>query len=100
MKLDVSAGRWLRRGQTQRRITDLAAVLEGHLIASVNDADIVEVNDQIGIGEGDQGSVFNLTAGTHMYFGERDVLTLGYGVPVTEDRFFDGELRASWNRYF
>ena len=99
VKLDLSAGRWLRRGKRDRRITDLAAVVETHLVSFVNDSDVVDLDD-IAIGEADQSSILNLTVGTHMYFGASNVLTLGYGVPVTEDRFFDGELRATWNRYF
>jgi hypothetical protein len=111
MKIDVAAGRWLRRNQRNRKVTDLAAVLEGHLVTSLADPDVVGSDPsaigagqigsgQIAIGEGDQSTVFNITAGTHMYFGGKNVLTLGYGVPVTDDRFFDGELRATWNRYF
>lgn len=99
VKFDVTAGKWLCRNRNHKRITDVAAVLEGHLVSAVGDSDVVSAND-IAIGEGPQSTVFNITTGAHLYFGERDVLTLGYGVPVTEDRFFDGELRATWNRYF
>ena len=99
VKLDVAAGRWLRRNQNEKRITDLAAVVEGHLISSVSGPDTVS-SEQIAIGEGDQADVLNITTGAHMYFGNRNVLTVGYGVPVTDDRFFDGELRVTWNRYF
>ena len=99
LKLDMAAGRWLRRNQRDRRVTDLAAVLEGHLVTSAADPDVVS-SGQVAIGEGEQSTVFNLTVGSHLYFGGKSVLTLGYGVPVTNDRFFDGELRATWNRFF
>ena len=40
----------------------------------------------------------DLTVGAHAVFGNTTV-TVGYATPVTNDRYFDGELRcfANWN---
>ena len=98
-KLDLVAGRWLCRNRYHKRITDVAAVLEGHFVTGLDDPDLVESNG-LAVGQLEQQTVFNATGGLHLHYGKNRVLTLGYGVPVTEDRFFDGEARVMFNRYF
>lgn len=98
LRLDVSAGNWIFRNR-QRRITDLAAVVEAHLSTDVSDPDVINT-DNLLIGTTSRATILNMTFGTHMYFGPRTNLTAGYGVPLTDDRGFDGELRVFLNRYF
>jgi hypothetical protein len=43
--------------------------------------------------------VLDLTVGAHVLLGQ-SVFTIGYSAPVTDDRAFDGEIRAFINRYF
>jgi hypothetical protein len=43
--------------------------------------------------------MLNMTIGGHASYAN-SILTVGYSVPVTADRGFDGEFRAFINRYF
>ena len=97
-RLDLSAGNWVFRNRP-RRITDMAAVVEAHISTDVSDPDVINT-DSLLIGTTSRSTVVNMTFGTHLYFGPRTDLTAGYGVPLTDDRGFDGELRVFMNRYF
>ena len=45
-------------------------------------------------------SLVNLTVGATAIYANGLTSTIGYGVPVTGDRVFDGEIRAFINWYY
>lgn len=45
-------------------------------------------------------SVLDLTLGTRFMYNEKSNIGLGYSVPLSNNRQFDGELRLTFNRYF
>jgi len=99
LRSSLSAGKFLFRNRCRGRVRQLAAVLESHYTATLNRSDSVG-SDNFSIGDPSQVlNVLNLTCGLHAYVG-KSVLTAAYGVPVTSDRVFDGELRVFANRYF
>ena len=98
LRFSNSAGCFLFRNR-QKRVSDLAAVLEAHYTGTLNKSDAVG-SANFAVGDPTRTlSVLNLTSGLHAYMG-KSVVTAAYGVPVTEDRVFDGELRLFINRYF
>jgi hypothetical protein len=98
IRFSNSAGGFLFRNRSGR-VSDLAAVLEAHYTGTLNRSDAVG-SANFAVGDPTRTlSVLNLTSGLHAYMG-KSVVTAAYGVPVTEDRVFDGELRLFINRYF
>lgn len=98
MRWNSSLGAFLVQ-RPGRRLSRVAAVLESHYTATLNRSNSVG-SENLSVGDPTQSlNVLNLTSGLHFYMGQ-SVATLGYGVPVTSDRVFDGELRAYLNRYF
>ena len=98
--VDASVGRWLYRDDS-RRINGLAAVLEAHYTSFASLKDPSAMNSG-GYVIGDYPAAYNvldLTMGMHAVMGNTTV-TLGYAVPLTDDRGFDGELRFFVNRKF
>jgi hypothetical protein len=96
--LDLSIGRWIYRDLSGPP-RGLAWVLEAHYTSTIEDADAFS-SGLFQVGDAQQDfDILNLTLGMHAMVG-RSVFTVGYGVPVTDDRGFDGELRAFVNRYF
>lgn len=101
MYLDLGGGYWFRRCADDRLIKGVAAITELHLTQSVSTSD--EVGDGTGIIQagvrGLERSMLDLTVGLHLEVLRRSDLTLGYVVPLTSDRDFDGELRVlvNWN---
>ena len=53
----------------------------------------------IGRDRGDY-SVLNMTLGARYLFGEKANVGIGYAIPLSNNRQFDGELRITCNRYF
>jgi hypothetical protein len=45
-------------------------------------------------------SVLNTTLGVRYLFGEKANIGIGYAIPLSNNRQFDGELRVTFNRYF
>lgn len=98
LRWSSSAGAFLLR-RPRGKLSALAAVLESHYTATLNDAESVG-SETFRIGDPNQSlNVMNVTTGLHAYFG-KSVATVAYGTPVTSDRVFDGELRLFLNRYF
>ncbi len=98
MRISNSVGAFLFRNR-KARVSSLAAVLESHYTSTLNRSDAVG-SPNFSIGDPTRTlSVLNLTTGMHAYVG-KSIFTAAYGVPVTEDRVFDGELRLFVNRYF
>ncbi len=98
IRFSNSVGCFLVRNR-KKRISDLAAVLEAHYTGTLNKSDSVG-SANFAVGDPTRTlNVLNLTSGLHAYMG-KSIVTAAYGVPVTEDRVFDGELRLFFNRYF
>jgi hypothetical protein len=96
--LDLSFGRWIFR-DFSRGPRGLAWVFEAHYSSAIQDADSIN-SEFFQLGDPDfDFDVVNLTLGAHAVVGQT-VFTIGWGVPVTDDQVFDGELRAFVNRYF
>jgi hypothetical protein len=96
--LDLSVGQWLYR-DLSGPARGLAWMIEAHYTSTIEDADSIN-SGLFTVGDLQQDfDILNLTLGMHAMFG-RSIFTVGYGVPVTDDRGFDGELRAFVNRYF
>jgi hypothetical protein len=96
--LDLSIGRWIYRN-TSGPARGLAWMVEAHYTSTIEDADVIS-SGVFTVGDAQQNfDILNLTLGMHAVVGQ-SVFTIGYGVPVTDDRGFDGELRAFVNRYF
>ena len=108
LRSSFSGGAWLYRDPS-RFISAVALTGEVHYTAIVGRDDSVTdlssgvtvSNPTNGVGsQNDQFNIVNLTLGTHFFFGPKQSLSVGYGVPVTNDRAFDGEARVFYNRYF
>jgi hypothetical protein len=98
MFVDLSFGSWIVR-DFSRGPRGLAWMIEAHYSTTIQDADSISGQFfQVGDPQFDF-DVLNLTLGAHALFGQT-VFTVGYGVPVTDERAFDGEIRAFVNRYF
>ncbi|MCO6456711.1 MAG: hypothetical protein J5I93_15540 [Pirellulaceae bacterium] len=108
--LDLGVGYWLRRASDlaccqsadSYLITGIVPTLELHYNAALQEADVVESGAfRIGQPRRDFQQV-NLVLGGTLEFRRRDMLSVGYGVPVgnNADQMFDGELRCLWNRFF
>ncbi len=102
--LDVGVGYWLYRQSYAGRhgVRGVAPTMELHVNQSLNDADVVRV-ENFRIGDTRETiSVVNLVLGGTVEFGGNSTLSLGYATPLGNgsDRAFNGELRAFWNRFF
>lgn len=100
--LDSSFGYWAYRSNG-RGLTGIAPMIEGHYNRSLNTADCVTDGNgtriQLPIQEFDN---INFVAATVFEFNRRSRLGIGYGAPIGNgsDRAFDGEFRATFNRYY
>jgi hypothetical protein len=98
----LNFGYWTHRGDGSERLSGIAPIFEIHYNTTVNDT------DSVGFGPFQVGQTFsqvdmlNLVAGVNLEFFGRTYLSAAYVVPATSgpDRFFDGELRVLFNRYF
>lgn len=100
VSLSVAYGNWFY--EAPRCTTGVDALgwsTELHYTATLNDGDSLQAG-QFTLGDPNADlSVLNLTVGGHLRYGQT-FLTLGYAVPVTDDKVFDGELRFMANRFF
>ncbi|MDZ4657203.1 MAG: hypothetical protein SH868_06440 [Bythopirellula sp.] len=98
--LSVATGSWFYQnyapGNTIRRIGWQA---EAHYTETLNDADSV-ASGNFRVGNPDSElSLVNGIFGLNVHVG-KTIITTGYTVPLTDDKVFDGEVRAFVNRYF
>jgi hypothetical protein len=98
----VNVGYWAHRMDSSQCLSGIAPTFELHYNTTLQDTDSINVGPfQVG----DRFShleMVNLVAGVNFEFFGHSYLSLGYVAPVTNgaDRFFDGELRVLFNRYF
>lgn len=99
--LNLSYGRWVYQAANAcDRLQGVALSAELHYTGSVSDADSVSGGTFV-VGDPTADiSLLNATIGGHVRLGQT-TFTAGYSLPVTsDDRVFDGELRAIVNRAF
>ena len=102
----LSAGYWLFRKTDSRGTVKRGMNLmsELHWTQSLDCADgvqYVQDNFVFDIGSSRRNdSVLNMTFGTRYLFNAKTNLGIGYSVPLSQNRQFDGELRMMLNRYF
>jgi len=97
-----NVGYWTYRADPSERLSGIAPLFEVHYNKTLQDTDSIAFGPfQIGDTFRDLEMV-NLVAGANFEFFGRTYLSLAYVAPVTSgpDRFFDGELRVLFNRYF
>jgi len=100
LRADVSLGAWLVRDAYASHLTDLAALVEFHYATSLQDSDVVMINQGTGAlllsnprGQFDQA---NFTVGLHGQLHSGVMLRAGWSTPLNEtDRFDDGQFTAT-----
>lgn len=96
---DTTLGAWLYRDPRAPVLNGLALAMEAHYTASLEDMPSIATPDIL-VGDPNQDlNMVNLTCGAHLALGP-NMVTLGYGFPVTGDRVFDGEIRFFINRFY
>ncbi len=101
LRWSTSAGAYLFR-RPKANFSALAMALESHYTSTLDRTRKIGDETNGGIATGDPSrsiDVINLTSGLHAFVGD-NVITTAYGVPVTTDRVYDGELRVFVNRFF
>jgi hypothetical protein len=105
--VDLGGGAWLYRDPCACRFTGLAAIVELHYTAALNDPDFLmaptQSNSAVTLtSEAGRFNVLNLTAGLHAELGSCSSLRVAGVFPVRDepDRFFDAEIQVSFNRRF
>jgi len=119
---DASLGYWLYRNTCcNAGITGIAGLLELHYNTTLESFDSVSavipgtdvpVPDPMNPGENldltqrfringpDEFDALTVVVGGTIEMKRNTTFQLGYGVPIAEDKVFDGELRANFNHYF
>ena len=111
--LDLQVGAWLLRDTrpTQRkRLRGLASIFELHYNRNLNDLDSVDVPAFFSAGSGVTGTfvvgdpeadidVLNALAGIVLDFRGGTNMAVTYGLPLTNDKQFDSEVRVTLNRF-
>ncbi len=89
---DVGIGYWLYRGAPNRLLSAIIPTFEAHVTTPLNHRNM---NDPVNAPD-----ELDLTAGVHLGFGRRSLLTLGVSTPVTGPRPFNIEAIAQLNLAF
>ena len=103
VQISMSLGRWLYRRDYARTVHSLATILEAHYTGALQGADTVQRVTFDGLqtctatAHGDRPHIVNLTTGIHAAIGRGGNIRLAYGLPLTSDRAFDGELMVQIN---
>jgi hypothetical protein len=113
MYADLGMGYWLlKRGRRDNSfLQGIIPTVEAHWNRSLNDAD--HVTDTTSIGDTSvpttviqpvisQLDVLNMVGGCAFQFRNNSRIAIGYAAPVgnSKDRVFDGEWRATWNKFY
>ena len=109
--LDVQLGAWLWRDdspRSRRRLTGVASILEFHYNRNLDSPGEVNFGSSVTdgvlstfrIGDSDtEIDVLNLNAGTAFNFRNNTSITATYGLPLTNGKQFDSEIRVLFNRF-
>lgn len=95
--LDSSLSRWMVRNYSSQ--FGLALTSELHYNATVSGADVIQQRGYLIGSPNYNANVLNATFGGTAVKG-KTTFTTGYGVPLSSDRAYDGELRVNLNRFF
>lgn len=98
----LNIGYWTHRTDPSQRLSGISPLFEVHYNTTLQDTDTVTAGPfQVG-DTYSQLEMINLVAGVNFEFFGSSYLSLAYVAPATNgpDRFFDGELRVLFNRYF
>jgi hypothetical protein len=98
----LNFGYWTHRGDPSQRVSGISPIFEIHYNTTVNNTDSLALGP-LQVGQRfSQLDMLNLVAGVNFEFFGRTYLSAAYIAPATNgpDRFFDGELRVLFNRYF
>ncbi len=95
--LDGVLGAWLYDNPLSDTLVSIAGVTELHYSRSLENADgLVSPLGAFGGGANDT-NILTGTLGLHLMYAGGARVTFGYGVPLTDDRFADGEFRLMLN---
>jgi hypothetical protein len=104
---DISIGYWLFYNPEASFLMGITPTIEFHYTSTMQNADIVTAGSSLGaVGFGNvynQLAITNVTAGAHFWFGPRSVFTFAGAFPLStreQDRMFDAEFIAQFNRFF
>lgn len=114
LQVSVGGGYWLVRNRCSSWLTGLAADLEIHYTTTVNDADQEAIDLSFAGGgqnyafsfessdfpDGPRRDLLNLTAGLHAEMADGWLARIGGSFPLREDRSFDAEILAQFERRF
>jgi hypothetical protein len=95
-------GYWIYRSSPAERISGVSPLIELHYNSTLNNTDAVAAgNFQVGNRFGTLEMV-NMVAGVNLEMFGASYLSLAYVAPLTSgaDRFFEGEFRVLFNRYW
>lgn len=98
----INAGYWTYRASPSQRLSGVSPLVELHYNKTLNDADQVTAG-AFRIGNGATNiEMINAVAGVNFEMYGTSYLSVAYVAPLTtgSDRFFDGELRVLFNRYW
>jgi hypothetical protein len=104
---DLGVGRWLWQDSQRPVLKGLAGVLELHYTTTVQDSDVVGLNNGSFLtgsisNSANRQDLLNLTSGLQAQLGALSALRVGAVVPLRDqpDRVFDSEVQVSFNRKF
>jgi hypothetical protein len=98
----LNFGYWTHRTDPSQRLSGIAPLFEVHYNKTLQDTDSIAVGP-FQVGDKFRNlEMINLVAGVNFEFFGHSYLSMAYVAPATNgpDRFFDGELRVLFNRYF
>lgn len=108
----VSAAYWMRQGQNQNLISDIAGIVELHFSTSTVEGDFIvptgyspyDRANAIIATEGSTTNILNLTGGVDLRMGPQNSIVIGAGVPLrsdaVQDSLFDTEIIFQFNRFY
>jgi hypothetical protein len=95
-------GYWIYRTSPMERLSGVSPMVELHYNKTLNASDFIDAGlFRIGNGARDL-EMINMVAGVNLEFFGASYLSVAYVAPLTNggDRFFEGELRVLFNRYW
>jgi hypothetical protein len=99
----LSGGYWLHENPDAYYVQGIAALLELHYTTTIQDADVLFTGAGTLGNQFNRVDILNLTSGLHFQIGPLANFRVGCAVPLrtsSENRQFDAEVQAQFNRYF
>lgn len=95
-----TVGAWLYDDPCADRLTSAAGTIELHHSTTVSDPDTINTETLAITQNQDDFNSSTIIAGLHLFYAGGAQVTFGYGVPVGDDRFADGEFRTLLTRHY